>query len=342
MAPGCLFSYRTLDPTLFLVRTRSEAAPVERYDVIVVGGGPAGLSAALMLGRCRRRVLVFDDNQPRNAVSHAAHGFFTRDGTPPAELRRIGREQLERYAIEVRKETVEDAWPAPEGFEVKLARGDVFACRKLLIATGLRDRIPKVEGLEGLYGRSVWTCPYCDGWEVQEQSLAAWAKGEEGVEFALALTTWSSDVVLLTDGQRRLSSSAMKALARHRIPWISDVIVRLEGENGQLERIFFRTGKCLLRRGLFLHLGAEQRSRLPARLGCEFTRNGAVKRTRKQETRISGLYMVGDASRDALFIVVAAAEGARAAVAINKALREERSARQPLLPREPRLEVQRL
>ena len=145
----------------------------EVYDAIIVGAGPAGLSAALILGRCRRRVLIFDDGKPRNEASHALHGFLTRDGIQPAELLRIAREQLEPYNVAIKRTHVLNVNRMEYGFEVILGDGSHLHARKVLLATGLIDRIPKIEGLEPLYGTSVFHCPFCDGWEVRDQAIAA-------------------------------------------------------------------------------------------------------------------------------------------------------------------------
>src|SRR5262245_30346197 len=149
------------------------------YDVIIVGAGPAGLSAALMLGRSRRRVLVCDTGHPRNAAARAMHGFLTRDGMPPLEFLAIAREQLRQYdTVELRGvEVVEAACHPDASFHVALADGARHTSRKLLIATGVVDNVPEIPGFRELYGRSVFHCPYCDGWEVRDQPLAIYGRG---------------------------------------------------------------------------------------------------------------------------------------------------------------------
>jgi thioredoxin reductase len=178
-------------------KSRTETAPEvseTRWDAIILGGGPAGLSAALILGRCRRRVILCDTGRPRNAASRALHGFLTRDGIEPAEFLRIGRRQLARYGtVLVRRQAV-DARRTDGGFEVDLAGGGRLVARTLLIATGVADRLPPIEGLRALYGRAVFHCPYCDGWEVENRPLAVYGRGRSGMGLALALRTWSRQV----------------------------------------------------------------------------------------------------------------------------------------------------
>lgn len=291
------------------------------YDVIIVGGGPAGLSAALLLGRCRRRVLVCDSGQYRNAASRATHGFLTRDGSDPAESRRIACEQLRRYeTVELRPVEVTDAVRVNDRFEVALPDGTRLTSRKLLLATGVVDQVPAIPGLEPLYGRSVFHCPYCDGWEVRDQPLAVYGRGVRGRGLALELTAWSDDLVLCTDGPADLRVGDRERLARNGIVIREERIARLEGTDGLLERIVFTSGEALARAALFFNTGQRQRSDLPAKLGCQFTPSGDVWTGAYEASNVPGLYVAGDASRLVQLAIVAAAEGAEAAFAINTAL----------------------
>lgn len=293
------------------------------YDVIIAGGGPAGLSAAQILGRCRRRVLLCDTGKPRNRTSHALHGYLTRDGIAPATFLDLARAELTRYSVECRGVEVREARCADGGFEVKLATGEVLRCRKLLVATGVVDRIPEVPGIGELYGQSVFHCPYCDGWEVRDQPLAVLGKGKPGHGLALSLQTWSPDVVLCTNGPARLSTRQASELKERGIPVREQPIIRLQGSGGILERIVFADGTDLARHALFFSSGQDQHSSLARVLGCNFTLKGAVHTNRREGTNVPGLFVAGDASHDVQLVIVAAAEGAKAAIAINKALQRE-------------------
>jgi thioredoxin reductase len=277
-----------------------------------------------MLGRCRRRVLVCDTGEPRNRWSHAVHGFLTRDGTPPAAFLAIAREELRPYTtVELRDTRVVDAAPARPGFLVRCEDGRTIRSRKLLLATGVVDEIPPVPGIEALYGRSVHHCPYCDGWEWRDQPLASYGRGDAGAGLAIGLSVWSRDVLLCTDGRASMSKRMRTRLEAMEIRIRSERIVRLEGRDGLLDRIVFQSGKAEARRALFFSNGQHQASDLPARLGCRFTKEGAVATGKCEATNVPGLYVCGDASKEAQFVVVAAAEGAEAGMAINKALLEE-------------------
>ncbi len=294
------------------------------FDVIIVGAGPAGLSAALILGRCRRRVLVCDNGHPRNAVAHALHGFLTRDGIEPDELLRIGREQLRQYeTVEVRDMTVVDAVRGEESFEVVLEDGRREMARKLLLAGGVVDELPQIDGFAEFYGRGIYHCPYCDGWEVRDAPLAVYGPGKHGERLALELRAWSRDVVLCTHGPADLEEKALLRLARNGIAVREERIARLEGEGGEFARIVFMNGDVLPRRALFFYPEERQHSDLPAKLGCDFTKRGVVRTGEYEETCVPGLFVAGDASRRVQLTIVAAAEGAEAAFAINSALLKE-------------------
>lgn len=290
-------------------------------DTIIVGGGPAGLSAALILGRACRRVVLCDTGEARNSASHALHGFITRDGTDPAELRRLAQVELDRYGtVELRDVRVTDAEQRPDHFEVAFDDGSRLHTRTLLLATGVLDRLPAIPGVDEFYGRGVHHCPYCDGWEVRGAPLAVYGRGRRGLGLALELTQWSRHITLCTDGPPRLSAEQMLRLARNGVAHRGERILRLEGDDRGLERVIFAGGDPLECQALFFSTGQVQHSELPARLGCNFTSKGAVRQGKLQSTNVPGLYVAGDAARDVQLVVVAAAEGARAAFAINTEL----------------------
>ncbi len=294
------------------------------FDVIIIGAGPAGLSAALILGRCRRTVLVCDTGQYRNAASHELHGFLTRDGSTPTDFLQIGRDQLHPYeSIELRHIEVRDVAHTGTHFDVTLADGSNATCRKLLLATGVVDTLPLVEGMETYYGHGVYHCPYCDAWEVRDQPLIVYGADKSAQELALELTVWSHNLVLCTNGPAQLDEKARQRLSGNGIQLCEERIKRLEGKDGHLEHVALEHGTALPCKALFFRTDEQQRSNFAAKLGSTFTRKGAVRTDDYERTNVPGLYVAGDASRRPQLVIVAAAEGAEAAFAINTALLKE-------------------
>jgi thioredoxin reductase len=294
------------------------------HDVVIVGAGPAGLSAALVLGRCRRRVLLCDNGHPRNEAAASLHSYLTRDGIPPAEFLRIARAELQNYdTVEVRDVTVTAAECVSGAFVTTLDGGEQVRSRKLLIATGVRDNVPEIPGLLELYGRSVFHCPYCDGWEVRDQPIAIYGSGERGYGLSLELTAWSQDLVLITDGPAGIDENQRERLAVNGISIREQRVAHLEGAGGVLHRIVFAEGEPLERRAMFFTTGQWQQSPLAVSLGCEFNEKGTVRTGKYESTHLRGLFVAGDASRAVQWVVVAASEGAEAAFAINTDLIKE-------------------
>jgi thioredoxin reductase len=301
-----------------------------QYDVVVVGGGSAGLSAALVLGRSRRRTLVLDSGEPRNAPSSGVHGFFSRDGTPPEELLKIGREQLEPYpSVEVRSAQVTGTSGENGDFEVILDDGSVLRARKLLLATGVVDELPEKPGFEELWGRGVYHCPYCHGWEVRDRPLAVLNPGEGAAQRAAFIRNWSRDLVLLTDGHANLNEEGRRTLRALDIPVREERISHLEGDPGGaaggLRRIHFEDGSSLDREGLFYVPPQRQGSELAKMLGCEIVAMGQAPAGVKgdpatRETTVAGVYVAGDAGNAVQSALLAAASGANAAFFVNHSL----------------------
>lgn len=237
----------------------------------------------------------------------------------------MGRDELKRYdTVELRDVVATDAECESSGqFRVILDDGAVVRSRKLLVATGVCDNLPEIPGIDEMYGRSVFHCPYCDGWEIRDQPIAIYGKEHRGVGLSLELTAWSRDLVLCTDGPGGLTEEDRARLARNGITIREERVVALEGRDGSLERILFQTGAPLPCRAMFFTAGQFQRSALAIRLGCEFNDKGTVRTGKYESTHLPGLYVAGDASRAVQWVIVAAAEGAEAAFAINTDLIKE-------------------
>jgi len=298
---------------------------VKLWDVVIAGAGPAGLSAALVLGRARRTVLLCDTGTPRSWASKEMHGFLTRDGIAPAEFRRLARQELSRYpGVEFRAVEVTAATRTGNGyFSVTIGKRSHVRSRKLLIATGVFDHLPKLEGIEQFFGTSVFQCPYCDGWEMRDAPIAVYGKRRRGFEMARAMTAWSNDIVLCTDGTARLSGTEKTHLQRNEIAVVEERIERLEGARGKLREIVFRGGRRLKRSALFFDTPCSSQSQLAQALGCQFARHGGIKCGQHEATSVPGVFVAGNIIKDVQLVIVAAAEGTRAAFGINRALTRE-------------------
>jgi thioredoxin reductase len=296
-----------------------------RWDVVIVGAGPAGLSAALVLGRARRKVLLCDTGTPRSWAAKEMHSFLTRDGTAPAEFRRVAHQEIGRYRnVTFREVEVTHAERRPDGcFRVTLKGNRTVVGRKLLLATGVFDQLPRLTGIEQFFGSSVFQCPYCDGWEVRGASIAVYGKRQRGVEMARAMTAWTRDIALCTDGASGLSVTTRDHLRRNGIGLIEDRIEALVGDKETLRAITFRGGRVLARSALFFDTPCSEQSKLAAVLGCQFSRNGGIKCGQYEATSVPGVFVAGNIIKDVQLSIVAAAEGTRAAFGINRALTRE-------------------
>jgi thioredoxin reductase len=268
-------------------------------------------------------VLLCDVGDQRNLRSHALHAYLTRDGVSPLEFLRLARAELGRYGtVECRELEIVEAAREGGGFTLCTADGTRLRTRKLLLATGVVDELPALDGLDPLYGTSVHHCPYCDAWEWRDRPLAAYGEGEAGSGLALSLTFWSPDVLLCTGGAALPDGTAARLRAAG-VKIREEPVVRLDGSDGRLDRIVFASGEPARRSALFVVAGQRQGSPLAERLGCRFTEKGTVDTGTCEVTNVPGLFVAGDASKEAQFVAVAAAEGTEAAMAIHKALMKE-------------------
>jgi len=235
-------------------------------------------------------VVLCDAGRPRNSRSIGVHGFLTRDGIEPAELRRIGREQLCRYStVRVHEGLVIDIDKRHGHFEAMLADGTRMVGRKLLLAPGIEPDLPSIDGVAELYGRGVFDCPYCDGWEVRDKPIAVYGQGNRAKKFALQLFGWSSDVVLCTDGPSDLAEQDKRELEAAGVDVVEDRIEKLEGTGSVLSRISLSNGKSLSRQALFFIAGPPKPSPLLRKLGCVPDDRGTVETGRYETTRVPGL-----------------------------------------------------
>jgi thioredoxin reductase len=287
------------------------------------------------------RTVVFDNRRPRNAAATAMHGYLGRDGMSPAELLEQGRQEVAKYGVEQAIETVISVEPfrqGPEhpyrtGFIVHCESGRVVRCRKLLFATGMSDELPTVPGAAECYGRSVHHCPYCDGWEHRDRRLLAFGSTPEAAAgLGLLLRGWSNDVTVLT-GRGSLPEEYADRLKRQDVGVVEGELAALAHKEGRMEAAVLADGQRIEAEALFFNTRHYAHSDLPKRLGCEMHSGELVRTFNRQRTCVAGAFLAGDADGDVQFVIVAAAEGATAALAIHRELRTED---EELLARDPK------
>jgi thioredoxin reductase len=302
------------------------APPEAAWDCIVVGAGPAGLNAALVLGRARWRVLVLDDGSPRNYATHEMHGVLGHDGLDPAELRARGRAELSRYGVEVVPLEVESAEVLDANVRVT-SPGRTEVARTLLLATGMLDELPDIPGFADVWGTSAHTCPYCDGFEHCNERLAVLAAGDRAEHLAVLLRQWSDDVILLSNGPHNLAADQLARVEAIGVPVIETPVAGLDSHDGRLRHVRLGDDETLDRDALFFYVGWRLRTDLARTLGCELRDDGSIAVDANQATTVDRVYAAGNASDPRALVPAAAGSGTTAAVAINTRLRFEEADR---------------
>ncbi|MYL55310.1 FAD-dependent oxidoreductase [Pontibacillus yanchengensis] len=295
------------------------------HDVVIVGGGPAGMSAALVLGRSRRKVLLIDAGKPRNAVTLHSHGFLTRDGITPKEFRDISIHQLMKYeSVSIKGDIVIRIEPEESIFTIHTQSGSRYIGKKVIIATGMKDHLPSIPGLQEVYGKSVFPCPYCDGWEHRDEPLAVFGQGEKLVDFTKLIANWSKDLLVFTNGPTNWSVSDLEKLNTYNIDVIDGHIKEVSSTNGFLKSIILEDGEVFKRSaGFIMNVDATQSSTIPEMLGVPYNHHGGYETDPHGLTCVPGLYVIGDATHAFSGLVGAAGEGYEVGVSINHKLVEE-------------------
>jgi thioredoxin reductase len=287
------------------------------YDVVVIGGSAAGLSAALVLSRARRKVLVVDSGTPRNAPAAHMHGFLSRDGMPPGELLDIGRDEVNGYGGEVRGGTVtEIVRCGPSGFWVLLSDGQRVSARRLLVATGLRDELPDIPGLRDRWARDVLHCPYCHGYEVRDQQLGVLGVSPDAVRYAQIVRQWADDVVFFAP-TGTITEAHRSQLVSRAIGIVEGTVSRVLVEDDGLFGVEMGDGRTIRRDALFVPPRFVPNSDLLVGLGCDMDEDGWVATGAGGQTSVAGVWAAGNVANPRAQVITAAGEGSAAAIAIN-------------------------
>lgn len=295
------------------------------WECVVVGGGAAGLSAALVLGRARRRTLLVDAGEPSNAVAPAIGGLLGHDRQPPHELYAQGRRELAAYPdVTFRKGRVVRGAPTDGGSVLDLDDGSRVTAKRVLLAAGMQYCPPSLPGLDELWGTTVFQCPFCHGWEMRDRRLATLAAGSEGVNTALMLRGWSDDVVLLTDGAAGLSPDDRRLLENAKVEVEERRVAELIGHGGQLTAIAFADGTRMDRDGLLVEAPLRQRSELAGQLGAQCAAGelapDAIDVDAMHRTSVHSVFAAGDTCIEEPSVPAAIAAGAEAAKIIVQSL----------------------
>lgn len=293
-------------------------------DVVIVGGGPGGLSAALALGRSAKRVLLCDAGAPRNSAAEHMHGFVTRDGIAPAEFRRIAREQLRPYAVTTKELGVTgiEPWDAG-GFEVMLSDGTSVSCRRVLLTLGMVDELPELPGLRELWGRSAFHCPYCDGWEARARRWGILASNADLLEYAIFLTGWTGDVVAFTHGPFDIPADLRARLARAQVAIEPRRVRRMvAGPDRSLTAVETEDGELVACEAMIVR-PRQRQTDLVRRVGLALDDDGFVRTDDNGQTSVPGIFAAGDLASPMQAAIFAAAAGTRAAYRLNYAMNTE-------------------
>jgi thioredoxin reductase len=296
---------------------------MEAYDVAIIGGGPAGLAGALWLARYRLSTCLFDDENPRNALTWAIHGYLGLPDPAPAELRSIGREQAMAAGARLESREVAAVKGEIDGFRVETSQGDTISARRVLFATGLRDIIPEIPGLMDHYGRGIWHCPDCDGPSVTGLRVGVLGWGRSIAAFCMEMLTWTTDLVVFTHGHEPdLPDRSRQALARHRIEVVTEPIERVS-EPSKLSGVELRGGRVVPLDAMFFHIAYGPGCPIPADLGCEADEDGTLIVDADFQTSVAGVYAAGDITHGSKLAIRAAGDGTRAAIGIYRSLMPE-------------------
>jgi thioredoxin reductase len=293
------------------------------FDVVVIGGGAAGLSAALVLSRTRRSVLVVDSGTPRNAPAARMHGFLSRDGLPPSELLAIGRDEVKGYGATIVEGAVTElVLNGKTGFWVQLADGQRISTRRLLLATGLRDELPNIPGVRDRWARDVLHCPYCHGWEVRDQQLGVLGGSPEAVRYAQIVRQWSDDVVYFTEPGTLTAAEGSQLVARA-IGIVEGKVKQVLVEDDRLCGVEMEDGRVIPREAVFVPPRLVPNNSLLLGLGCDLDEKGWVTVDSTGRTSVPGVWVAGNLVNPRAQVITAAGEGSAAAIAMNADLVED-------------------
>jgi len=296
----------------------------KNYDVIIIGGSYAGLSGAMALGRSLRKVLIIDGGEPCNRQTPHSHNFITHDGNTPKAIAMQAKEQVLKYdTVTFLQGIAVSATKLGNGFEVTTADGDTFFARKLLFTTGIKDKMPPIEGFAACWGITAIHCPYCHGYEVRHEKTGIIANGDLAYEFTKLIDNWTKELTLFTNGKSTLTPEQTEKLRQHKIPVIETEITAFEHTNGYLNQVRFKDGSTMSMKAVYSKLPFEQHCDIPRQLGCALSEQGYITVDNMYRTTVPGVFAAGDNMVQMRSVSLATAGGGFAGAVINKELIDE-------------------
>lgn len=288
-------------------------------DVIVIGGGPAGMSAALVVGRGKKQVLLIDEEKPRNAATHASHAFLTQDGIEPEVFRDKGRRDLLKYpTISIKTDKVLSIEKTVEGsFKVTIESGEILHTKNIVLATGVKETLPDVKRIENYYGTSIFSCPFCDGWEMKDKSLILITESIVGLHVAELLKNWTDDLIVATNGNEVFDADQKRLLEINNIRLIEERIIELDGIEGELQGIVFENGEKIKRSGGFCTTVLDNKLSCIDQLDLEVDEAGYIMTDAMGHTNIKGIYAAGEITGpEPSQLIISASQGHLAGIGI--------------------------
>lgn len=296
----------------------------KNFDVIVVGGSYAGLSAAMALGRALRNVLIIDSGLPCNRQTPHSHNFITQDGEKPNVIAEKAKAQVLKYStVKIHYDLAVIGQKTKNGFNIITQKGWDFTARKLVFATGIKDIMPNIKGFSECWGISVIHCPYCHGYEVRGEKTGILANGNFAYHYAQLIRNLTKDLTIFTNGKSTLTQEQFEKITKHNIPIIEKEIASLRHQNGNLEQVIFKDGSTFELKAIYSRPAFEQHCKIPELLGCEFTEQGLMKVDMFQKTSVADIFACGDNASPMRSVANAVATGNMVGAMVNNGLTEE-------------------
>ncbi len=306
---------------MFQIGTMTEQTS---FDVIIIGGSYAGLSAAMTMGRSLRKTLVIDSGQPCNRQTPHSHNFLTHDGKTPKEISTLARQQVEQYkTVQIFDDTAITGKKINNGFEIITQSGKNFQSKKLVFATGVKDQLPDIPGVADCWGISLIHCPYCHGYEFRKQKTGLWANGERAFHLSSLISNLTKDLTLLTNGKADFTNEQFNILKKHNIPIVETEITAIEHDNGHIKNVVFNNRSKIKFDAVYANIPFVQHTGIPVSLGCELTEQGYLKVDNMQKTTVTGVFACGDNTTAMRSVANAVASGNFTGAVLNRELAEE-------------------